>query len=83
MRIIKASKVPNGKVSTPVLVFHCAKCGKPYQMVAMAFRLNIRGCVEFNKLICDAAQNNERLSIYYGDENPLKDGCNCEEGGEQ
>ena len=65
----------------PTLVFHCTKCGKPYQIAAMACRLDAQGCVEFNELIREAADNNERLSIYYGDENPLKDGCKCE--GEQ
>lgn len=56
----------------PTLVYHCAKCGKPYMIQALA-----NGCDPIE--VMDAAARNEKLEIYYGNINPLKDGCKCVE----
>ena len=64
----------------PCLVFYCHKCGKPYRATGLAHRLEAG--MDYSDLIVDvinAAEQNDRLEVYYGDRNPLSDYCKCSE----
>ena len=56
----------------PTFVFHCTKCGKPFFITGL-------DDAEIRRRMINAAFTNVRLSIYYGNKNPLIDGCNCME----
>lgn len=57
----------------PLLVFYCAKCGKPYNTIALT-----KPYVWTSNEIYEAIKRNERLEIVYSEHNPLhSDYCDC------
>lgn len=67
----------DGNYKRPVLVCYCAKCGKPYYASALNRHGDGLAILDLDDVIDAAVSDGDRMEIYYGKENPLKDICKC------
>lgn len=70
----------DGNYKRPVLVCYCAKCGKPYYASALNRHGDGLSIWDLEDTIDAAVSDSDRMEIYYGKENPLKDICKCGKG---
>lgn len=70
----------DGNYKRPVLVCYCAKCGKPYYASALNRHGDGLAILDLDDVIDAAVSDGDRMEIYYGKENPLKDMCKCGKG---